>query len=387
MKKTISCLGFYLFMAPAIAQLPTNYITKVSYLEQTFVSFEMIGDSDEVIVQSVQSGEGYPASPYGKGCLTLAELSRYHGYRQDISMTQYIDLEGDLLTDKRITYEENVRDDWMPAYSRIVLGKELYQIYGANDSLLYNFSREELADWTNPVDSLYLSAQAAANFQHYVLDDNFYQRTIQEFQNLPIPPDSLFIGDGLLVAQFDSMTILYDHQFKLSVLTEYDWYRVNKKKETVILYGFTENLSGYAPLQEFTTEWFLSQKGCCIRKSTVILREQFRRVVNEEFTQYITPFVPGQVSYGKKSEDHYTISSIPGSNTFMVQNEQHRGEDFHIAVYDLAGRLLIRKIITEGTPVMFPSSSAGLYLIELLDKDGKGKIVRQVIKPESGNSF
>lgn len=230
-----------------MAQLPNDYITKVTYLEQRLVSFEMLGDSEEVIVQSVQAGEGYPASPYGVDCLDLGELSRYHGYRQNIDMTQYIDLDGELLTDKRITYEENVRDEWMEPYSRIVLGKQLYEIYGATGELLYSFSREDLADTVNPEDPYYMSEEDAANFQHYVLDDSFYQMSLDEFQNMAYPPDSLDDENGILVAQFDSVTILYDHQLKLSVYTEYDWDRTAKKKETVILYGLTDNASGYAP--------------------------------------------------------------------------------------------------------------------------------------------
>src|SRR5690606_4844604 len=186
MKKLIPTLGLCLCLAQAsMAQLPETYITKVSYFEQKQVSFEMIDESDETVRQALKNGDPYPATPYGRDCLTLGELSRYHSYRQDIQMTKYIDLDGEILSDKRILFEEDVRDSWMPAYSRIILGKELYEVYGADEEVLYRFSRKELANKNSgdsaSIDSLdkedvfYMSAEDAANFQLYVLDDHFYQ--------------------------------------------------------------------------------------------------------------------------------------------------------------------------------------------------------------------
>ncbi len=388
MGKIIISLGFCLCMVSAVlAQLPNDYITKVTYEEQKQVSFEMFGENGEAIIQALQSGGDYPPSPNGVDCLTLGELSRYHGYRQDITMTQYIDMDGELLTDKVFTYEENVRDKWMKPYSRVVLGKKLYEIYGEGDQLLYRYTKEQLGDSLNAEVPNYMNAEDAANFQHYVLDQNFYRSAVDELRNLEDQPDSLFDRDGVLVAHFDSFTYLYDHQIKMFVYTEYDWYRVNKKKETVALYKLTDDAGGYAPFQEITSEWFRTENGCCIRKMTVVLRDRFRREVNEAYVRFVKPLGPDQVGSTRREEEEYRISTVPGSAGFMVQSKQHKGETLHIAIYDLTGKLLAKQDITEGMPVKFPAVRASLYLVEVLSEDGTRKLVRQVIKPDSGNTF
>jgi len=386
MKKQFPLINLFLmFASGAFAQLPNEYITKVTYLEQRLVSFEMIGENEEVLVQSVESGENYPVSPYGVDCLNLGELSRYHGYSQNFDITQYIDLEGDLLTDKRITYEENVRDDWMESYSRLILGKQNYEIYGENDQLLYSFPRENFLDSLGPI---FMSGEDAANFEHYVLDDSFYLKSVLEFENMAIPP-ILKNENGVLTAEFDSISILYDHHLKLYVLTEYDWYRVNKKKESAMLYGLTDDSSGYAPLQELIIEWFKTANGCCVRKTTEIIREQYHREVNADYVQYITPFQLTPIYYGKKAnkDEEYTISLLPGTLSFMVQSANDNGETLHIAIYDLAGKLLSKQQAKAGTPIKLPSVRAGLYLIEIHNSEGKNHTIRKVIKPESGNTF
>ena len=393
MKKTLINLGLCLCLTPAaMAQLPNDYITKVTYTERTSVSFEMVGESEEQILTKVQAGEGYPAMPYGVDCLNLGELSRYHGYRQDINMTQYIDMDGELLTDKVFTYEENVRDEWMPAYSRIILGKEYYEVYGENDELLHSFVKEDIADSVDLLEGpYYMNEEDAANYQHFVLDDDFYQASLDELQNMEVEPDSFYDEEDVLVAHFDSFSFLYDHQLKMMVYTEYTWGRVNKKKEKVILYGLTVDSSGYAPLQEITSEWFKSVNGCCVKKMTVILREEYQREVHEDYLDFVNPFTvpegPFAIEQNRQKEPEYTVSSIPGSSSFMIQSPEHKGEVIQVALYDLAGKLILRQSITEGTPVKFPAVRAGLYLVEVFDQDGTSKLVRQVIKPDSGNTF
>lgn len=125
-----------------------------------------------------------------------------------------------------------------------------------------------------------------------------------------------------------------------------------------------------------------------MKKTTVITREQFLREVNQDYVQYIIPFTPDQGEYKQKAEEEaYSISLIPGTSSFMIQSETHKGATLNIAIYDLTGKLLAKQRITEGMPVKFPAVRAGLYLVEVLDHDGTSILVRQVIKPESGHAF
>ncbi len=385
MKSTLLFLGLCLSIGQqASAQLPEDYITKVTYLERKQVSFEMAAGAAGRF-EPAETGPN-PA-PYGRNCLTLGELSRYHAFRQDIFMTQYVDRDGELLTDKRILFEQDIRDNWMEPYTRVVLGKETYEVYGTDDKLLFRFNREELSNSANPEPRVYMRIEEGVNYQHFVLDDAYYGNLVSELQNSPVPVHRLANQSGILTAELDSATLLYDHNRKLLVVTEYDWVHENRKKETVILYDLTEDGSGYAPLQEIISEWFHTEKGCCILKTTIITREHFRREVNAAYRHLIQPMQAEGTEYSMKAGGDYSIHSIPGTGDFIIQSEKHKGQILHIAVYDLNGKLLGRQEVTEGTPIAFPEVSAGLYLVQVLDKKSGRQVLHKVVKPDTGKAF
>ncbi len=385
MRNILSGLGLCLCMTPTMAQLPGEYITKVNYLERRLIRFEMVGGGDNEVQSTVEATGRYPASPTGPDCLTLGELSRYHGSRQDIQITKMVDMEGDLLIDQKILREEDVRDKWMTPYSRIVLGKELYEVYGPEGKLLYSYPKTE---FQNPESQENLSPREAANFERYVLDDKFYQQALYEFQNSEYRPKTLSNKQGVLLAEFDSMSVRYNHHLKIVVTTEYDWFRRHKRKETVVAYGLTEDGGAYAPVQELTTDWFITEKGCCIRKTTLILREHFRREVNKQYAHYVEAFVPEPGGNGKVVPDgEYNIVTVAGENAFMIQSEKVKGETLHISIYELSGKLLAQREVTEGSLIPFPAAPSGLYLVEIKGKNGGASSIRKVLRPDSGHSF
>ena len=369
-----------------LAQMPTNYITKVSYTELKMVSYEIEAPNQDSIVQAIQGGEVFTSSAFGFDCLNLGELSRYHAYQQQISVNEYVDLEGEILTEKEMLFEEDVRDEWMTSFKKILLGKHQYQIIGDDNQVLYSYTKDELADSLGYQGFDTLTIEDAANYKHYALDDSFYQRSVTEILSLPVTPDTFVHANGILFARFDSVSILYDHNLKFSVNTEYEWNQLNKKKEHVVLYDLYDNGIGYAPVQEIVTEWFKSENGCCLKKTTILLREAYSREVDSNY-HYLIEAINNSGDLVKKLEDNYFISSIPESNGFMIQNPKLKGNPIDINIYDVSGRLIAKQTVIEGKPAFIPNANACIYLIEIKDKSGNAYPLRKVIKTSAGVSF
>lgn len=386
-----TCITLYLLFAINIvskAQLPETFITKVSYLEHTLVNYDLIETNSRVLTENQLEGENQPSFSDTVPCLNLSELARYHGFKKSIHLTQYIDQEGELLSDKRMLYEENVRDDWMESYSRIVLGKQFYEIYGTDDTLLYQYDKEQFEDSLYTSSQNLMSPEDAANFEHYLLDDSFYFRTMNDFISMESPPNTLTDSAGYLIAQFDSLTLLYDHELKIIVCTEYDWFRRLKKAETVTIFTPASEGSSFIPSTILLTEWFKSKNGCCLRKSTLTIREQFQRIVDSNYIHLVQYTYAANMQRIEAPSTEYEVSIIPGSDYFLIQNKKDNiSSKLFIQLYDLTGKMIMSQSITRGTPVKFPDVRAGLYIIEIFDESGKQSKIRTLLRPETSNSF
>lgn len=176
----------------AKAQIPSDYQTKVSYHEKKVITYSLPSEAD-------------------LSCLTLSELSRYHGYMQFYTMEEYVDLDGDVLSDRKIIEELHVRDEWMREYSRITVGKNSTDIYDKEGNLYYQKPRD--------LDSneVFLSEEEAATYGYLNLDSNHFDKLRTDLESFGL---TVQVNNDVLSATNADYAITYDHNTKVASTVE-----------------------------------------------------------------------------------------------------------------------------------------------------------------------
>lgn len=338
------------------AQLPTDFITKVSYHEKKEVVYSM---PSEVDLQ----------------CLTLAELSQFHNYMQSYTINEYVDLEGDLLSDKRIVDEQNVRDEWMEDFSRITVGKHSVNVYAEDGTLFHQSPREQDSN------TVYLTQEQAEEYGKLVLDQEFYEDLILQLVNAGL---SVVEENNLVVASNDFVTFSYNHSAKTISSTEYDS-TGTKVKESLVEYGLNYEGDNYYPKTEVIYEWILTDSGCCVRKVTTIERYGYEREVYSAISEARKEKKP-RINPLVTPIDHTAFEIVTESarDVFRVQSTKPSTNQLEIVVYDMAGREVLKTNAREGEAIQLPvTARKGIYLVHIVTKNSKFPIVGKVIKASS----
>jgi|GEM_PF-1144563 len=346
-----SLLGF--------AQLPQDYVTKVNYHEKKEVSYSLLSEAD-------------------RNCLSLAELSQYHGYMQFYTMDEYVDSEGDLLTDQNFIEELHVRDEWMEGYSRITVGKETIDVYTTETGLRSQIQIE------SDENDVYLTNEQAISYGFLDLNQDYYSRLLAELQELNL---NVTNNENIITASNEVVSIVYDDNTKLASATEYDSTGL-KMKESVIEYRLNEVGDTYFPETETIIEWFLGKNGCCIRKTTVITRYAYSREVTEEGS----PERKGEQGTGLLTTNDdaadYKVLTEQNSDVFRISSRKFRKKEIEIIVYDMAGKKVLHSTVLEGDAVRLPQASrSGMYLVHIVSKNRHVPVVGKVIKSTTGSQF
>lgn len=340
------------------AQLPTDYVTKVSYHEKKNVTYSLVHEGDI-------------------HCLTLSELAKYHGYMQFYTIDEYVDQEGDLLTDQVFIEERDVRDDWMEGYSRITVGKETIDVYTTESGLRTQIEIEP------DEDEVFMTNEQAVSYGFLDLGQEYYTQLQDELQSLGL---NVSEQDGILSANNEFIAVAYDGNTKVASTTEYDSMGL-KTKESVIEYELNTQADTYFPGTETIIEWFLGENGCCIRKITVVRRYEYMREVmvpgspeREESTEI------GVSNTSEKAD--YEVLSEQNSDVFRISSTKNRKKEIEIIVYDMAGKQVMHTTVIEGDAVKLPQASrAGMYLVHIVSKNRHTPVVGKVLKSNSGSQF
>lgn len=346
-------------ITPIIAQLPSTFITKVSFREHIEVSYEMVDEPDS----------------NGISCLTLAELAQYHFMEEESNHTEIIDEEGDLLFEKEFLIQKDIRDEWMPDYGKIISDKQDIKVFSEGGELIY--TKERVID----SNSVYLTAEQAINYQYYALDHLFYENIKNELDSLEVPySDSL----NIITAVTPYQSMVYDDNIKVFLYTEYDS-SFYKLKETAIEYDYTADSAGYAPVTETIIEWLITENGCCLKKTTVIHRYGFLREVNPLYLSLRSN--PGKKeSKNPDATPELHIAYVNGQNAVMLITPNET-ETYVMNIYNINGQLIVNKQVKNGEKVPLPNEArAGMYLIHIQTKDGQIK-TGKIIKASNNNSF
>ncbi|MGB0849857.1 MAG: T9SS type A sorting domain-containing protein [Bacteroidia bacterium] len=357
LKKGITLALLVSWGMTSFGQPPVDYKTKVSYHEKKEVSYTVPDESD-------------------LNCLTLSELSRYHGYMQFYSMDEYVDLDGDVLSDQKFIEERYVRDDWMKEYSRITVGKNSIDIYDKEGNLYYQKLRE--------LDSsdVFLSEAEAATYGYLNLDSNHFTQLKTDLESVGF---TVQVNNDVLSTSNSDFAITYDNGTKVASTVEYDS-NGYKSKESVVEYDLSGQGNTYFAKTETVIEWILTDDSCCIRRVTVYHRFEYDREV-----------VPGQGSaqYGKEEKIERTMDASDiellnesSGKSFIVKSEEHKGQSLKIVLYDMAGKIVLETNIMEGQAVSIPQTyRAGMYLVHVFTENGNKPTVGKIIKPNAGVKF
>lgn len=329
------------------AQLPSEYLTKVSYEEEKTVTYSIANEDD-------------------LSCLSLRELSQYHGYWQQYTMDEYIDLDGDLITDKQFIAEEDVRDDWMEGYGRVLVGKYVAEVYAKDGSLIHSSPNEQ------DENKVLLTTAQAESYRYLNLDQKFYNQLISEYTS-----NSDFTvnhSNGLLVASAPEASVTFDNNLKIFSTSYFDSSGV-KTGEVTIEYSTNEEEDTYYPAKETHIEWFLGDNGCCIRKVTEIRRIKFIRQVESKSHQ-----MPLNRSDEDLAISRYQISTVAATNDILITSKKRKNEEVNVSIYDMAGRLLFNGKSRTEMPITLPRATrSGMYLIHITEKGNPIPVTGKVI--------
>lgn len=306
-------------------------------------------------------------------CLSFKELAQYHGHMQFYVVDEYVDSEGDLLTDKTFLEEWHVRDDWMEGYSKISVGKNSTRVYDTEGQLLHEAPRERDANES------FLSEAQAKNYGFLDLSDSFVQQLKKQ---LIVNGCQVSEDNGVLLAKTQSMVFSYDPSEKTMFYALYDASGV-KTQEIAIEYALDQNKETYYPVRETIYEWFLSDSGCCIRKVTSYRRFQFER----ENYNYEGPRVRTQEKQSALMDDLQILQDAQ-AESFRIASEKWKGELFEIEIYDIAGKMIYRGPLREGQKMDLPSASrAGMYVLHIKISSKKQSLRKKILNLQNGITF
>ena len=342
----------------SFGQLPTSYVTKVSYHEKKEVAYSLPTEAN-------------------LNCLTLSELSRYHGYMQFYTMDEFVDEEGDLLTDQKFIEEMHVRDEWMEGYGRITVGKNSVDVYGMESGLLLQKPR------TIDSNEVFLSPLQALDYGFLNLNQGYYNQLATDLEALGL---AVTQNNDLITASNSQFAITYDHTSKVASATEYDSTGI-KVRESVIEYGLSNAGDTYFPETETIVEWFLGKNGCCIRKITSFKRYGYERENNQNEISDRKDNSTTLVNSSIKNSDIQIMSEENG-NGFRIGSEIHHNTELGIVVYDMAGKVVLDTKVKEGDVVKLPQDyRAGMFLVHVLIDGSSVPVVGKIIKSNAGSQF
>jgi len=341
------------------AQVPLDYVTKVSYHEKTEVSYAMVGEED-------------------RSCLTFSELSEYHGYMQSYRMDEYVDEEGDLLTDKQFIEERDVRDDWMAGLGRIMIGKHHTEVYDNEGNLMISREREHEEEPT------FLNHEQQLTYGTLNLDGDYYNQLMIELQEMGLDVED---QGGLLIARSDQQVLMYDDVSKIASTVSYDLQGV-KTQETVTQFEMAEAYETYFPATETTIEWFLGENGCCIRKTTVVSKYNYLVEVSEGYSAERKELTNNNSADLMMEQVDFKILTDQESDGFRIDSKKYNNKPLDIIVYDMAGKTILNRKIQEGELIKLPQTSrAGVYVVHIRTKNASKPSVGKVIKTAAGVQF
>lgn len=340
------------------AQLPSDYVTKVSFYEKKEVTYSL-------------------PSEVSLHCLSVAELAQYHGYMQRYTMDEYVDTDGDLLTDQKFIEEQNVRDEWMEGYTRITVGKETIDVYTAESGLRTQIPVEQ------DTEEVLMSNEQALNYGFLDLNDTYYLTLKNELHDLGLQ----VVEDGSLVSASNAFaSIAYDHSTKTASAVAYDSTGL-KTKESVIQYALNKEGETYYPQTETEIEWILGKNGCCIRKTTIYTRHAYSREVTQEGSQARKEEDEGTLLGADRTTD-YEVHAQQNSDVFRIVSKKFHKKEIEIIVYDMAGKRVLHTNVLEGEAVRLPKEArAGMYLVHIVSKNRHSPVVGRVIKNNMGTQF
>lgn len=341
---------------PSQAQLPADYTTKVSYHERKEVSYEIPGEAT-------------------LKCLTLSELSRYHDYMQFYKMDEYVDRKGDLYTDQQFIEEQNVRDDWMEGYGRIVCGSKTIDIYDTDGALIHQTDRV-----VDP-DEKFATPAESKNYGFLNFNANYYSQLMDTLKENGLQVSQL---NGQIVATGHNIKYTFDQSSRTAALTEYE-NDGNKSAETVTSYQLNHTGDTYFPHTEVRMEWFMTENGCCIRKITKITKYYY----NREVAQGNQPMI-GNPADGNPSQqdDRVEILAQADGRSFRIHPSKSTQAEFRAIVYDMAGKIILEQTIQAEKRISIPTSArSGMYLIHVYAPNNPKPTVSKLILPGSGNEI
>lgn len=298
-------------------------------------------------------------------CLTSGELAQFSSSQALSEVVETIDLEGELLSDRTIVFEDGVRDDWMDSYHRIEVGREYVSIYAEDGSVIEQIEREE-----DP-ETLF-TEQEAESYQRY----SFNEEDLNQFREF-LELEGFAVSDQGGVLQGSSETAMVHYNpFAKSVTTAlYDSFGVKRFEQAI---EFERQESDYFfPVTDTKIEWITTETGCCVKKVTVISRFDIQEAVFSS-----EPFAPNP------EEADFDIKIQEDYSSFTVTSKRFRLRPIEIKVYDLSGHTLVHTKVREGQPVSLPTEiRAGMYLVHIISANRHKPVVGKLIKPQSGTKL
>jgi hypothetical protein len=353
-----TCLVFLNLIASA--QMPDHYISKVQFQEKTEVVYELVDDSSYK-------------------CLTLDELSRFHGHHTVIDKTQLIDVDGQVHTLDVYMEEKQVRDAWMDNIGRIYSGPEFAEFYSIQEQLLY---RSEVVPDTSirPI-----TEHEALTFWEYDLGDSTLIRLLDRFQKQGV---QCIYQDAILKANTDQSTFLYDRNTQISVTTEYDLKTNQKYIEHLVHYQLNDE-GTYYPDSEITIEWIRTKNDCCVRKTTTITRSGYVVTINPDFQGLLRqPEKPENRSINLYDDIDVSLEQISHSEEFVIRHPKGKTKPVRVTVYDLTGRIILNRSTNTGEVIELPKTTqTGMYLVHIFYKDQTKPSVAKILISSSKNQL
>lgn len=316
---------------------PQNPMLEINFTKIKTVKYEMM-DSQQV------------------SCLNFEELAQYHGYLQITKEKEIIDQEGYFNTESEIIVEENVRDDWMEGYKKIVNTRDSSYMLALDGSIVYSSYPEEPQIPFTPEEAL-----------KYELYDFNKVNYLEEFKKILNDSQIAFTETyGILTIYQDFNIFLYDHNTKTITTTTIDSFGF-KTSETTDQFVFFNNQ--YIPFKTTTIEWINTKNNCCIRKTTELEYVNYNRIAGNSIIQNSKQDINSK-DISIKEENTIQISSVDESNSILVQiNEFSENIEYEVCIYDMSGKKLSSKSIFKTEAIELPKTlRPGVYLIHIYNK-------------------
>jgi hypothetical protein len=315
-----------------------NPMLEINFTKIKTVKFEMM-DSQQV------------------SCLNFEELAQFHGFLQITKEKEIIDQQGYFYTESETIVEENVRDEWMEGFKKIVNTKDSSYIVALDGSVAYSSYPEE--------PQIPFTPEEAMRYEVYDFNRVGY---LEDFKKLLNDSHIAFTEtSGILTIYQDFNIFLYDHNTKTIINTTLDSMGY-KTSETTDQFIFFNN--SYIPFKSNTIEWKITKNNCCIRKTTELEYVNFSRIEGGDIMQTSKQNTTSKELL-RKEQNTIQISSIDASNSVLIQiNEQSGNVEYEVCIYDMSGKKIQSTSIYKTETIELPKSvRPGVYLIHIYNKE------------------